>query len=114
MATTLGGTPLGEPTECTRSDDGGAVQKRMADGSQKIYYSGNAKYKWELRWDNRTSTQAATIDGKATVFTSQVFIPPDTSTNYNVQVEPGSYSRTLVKGAAGAILYNISFTVRQV
>jgi hypothetical protein len=114
MATSLGGATLREPAEITRADDGGAVQKRMANGAGKVYSSGNVKFKWYLTWNNITGTDAATIEAKAILFTSQAFVPPDTTTSYTVQVDPGSYSRTPVKAAGGVILYNVSLSLRQV
>lgn len=114
MATSLGGTTLASPAECTRADDGGAIQKRMADGSGKVYSTGNVKFKWDLTWNNISGADAATIEGRATLFSVQAFVPPDTATSYSVQVDPGSYSRTPVKAAGGTILYNVSLSLRQV
>jgi hypothetical protein len=114
MATSLGGSTLASPAECKRADDGGAVQKRMADGSNKVYSTGNVKFKWDLTWNNISGTAASTIDARATLFTAQAFVPPDTVTSYTVQVEPGSYNRTAVKAAGGTILYNVSLSLKQV
>lgn len=108
MATSLGGATLREPAECVRSCDSVPVQKRMADGTLKTY--GAIKYRWSLSWSNIPSADASTIDGKAILYTSQTFVPPDGG-SYSVMVEPGSYSNTVGKKSG---IYNISLGLKQV
>ncbi len=111
MATTLGGTVLGEPAY---GHDGyeletlnTAIQHDLCSGGTVIEHIA-ARYRITLRWKAITLAAKNAIRAKAEVYTSQTLITPDGDT-YTVFVVPGSWKEAYIEAGDGVDYYSCEF-----
>jgi len=113
----LGGVTLPNPDH-----EGGWVEgaldnsyvRRMANNTQKITTSGNRKKRYDMRWSNLSSANAATIETQASVTTAQTLTLPTDSSTVSVLVVPNSHNEQAKGIAAGGQVYDCALSVEQV
>lgn len=112
MTTILGGTTVANPISPTtiKTIDNGEYTTAI-DGTLLHDGTGTRK-KWAMQWEKLTASEYNTLIAKLNDADEQTFVPPESSTSYNVMVRQDT--KEVVAGITdGVQWYNVSADIEE-